>query len=50
MLLKIPARDKLTRELDGESENITKWKDKCSVYLKLLQEPWEKKKKKGMKY
>lgn len=49
MLLKSPARDKLTREHDGESENITKWKDKCSGYLKLLQEPWEKKKK-GMKF
>ena len=39
MLLKSPAGEKLTRELDGESENVIKWKDARSVYLKLFQEP-----------
>jgi hypothetical protein len=39
MLLKSPGGEKLTRELDGESEHIIKWKDACSVYLKLFQEP-----------
>lgn len=37
MLLKSPAGEKLTRGLDGESENLIRWKDACSVYLKFLQ-------------